>query len=139
MARKSIACIDIGTVAPVAVSAGGELGDVVDAVSEHLPGLVRHVAVPAVVDDHVVDNVLDVRLELLQDPVLHSLTLGHHFVKVDVSLQQELGPPLLLPEASEGLPVGGVDDTVLANCGLTVLQEMDCRESPVSPERDLHW
>ena len=69
----------IGTgVAPVAVSAGGELGDVVDAVSEHLPGLVRHVAVRAVVDDHVVHDVLDVRLVLLQDAVLGRHALTHH-------------------------------------------------------------
>ena len=78
MARESIACIDKGTVAPVAVSAGGELGDVVDAVSEHLPGLVRHVAVGAVVDDHVMHDVLDVRLVLLQHAVLGRHALPHH-------------------------------------------------------------
>ena len=123
MARQSFERIDIGTVAPVAVSAGGELGDVVDAVSEHLPGLVRHVAVGAVVDDHVVHDVLDVRLELLKYPILHGLALGHHLVQVNVSLQKELCSPLLLPEAGEGLSVSRVDDPVLAYCGLPVLED----------------
>ena len=114
----------------VAVPAGVELGEIVDTVSEHLSGLVSHVAVPTVVDDHVVDDVLDVRLELLQDAVLHGLTLGHHLVKVDVSLQEELGSPFLLPEAGEGLPVRRVDDAVLANRGLPVLGEKNPYFSP---------
>ena len=62
----------------VAVPAGVELGEIVDTVSEHLPGLVRHVAVGAVVDDHVVHDVLDVRLVLLQHAVLGRHTLPHH-------------------------------------------------------------
>ena len=107
----------------VAVPAGVELGEIVDTVSEHLPGLVSHVAVAAVVDDHVVDDVLDVRLELLQDPILHGLTLGHHLVQVDVSLQEELGSPFLLPEAGESLPVSRVDHSVLAHRRLPVLEE----------------
>ena len=107
----------------VAIPAGVELCEIVDTVSEHLPGLVRHVAVAAVVDHHVVDDVLDVGLELLQNAILHGLTLAHHLVQVYVSLQEELGPPFLLPEAGEGLPVGRVDHAVLAYRGLPVLGE----------------
>ena len=77
----------------------------------------------AVVDDHVVDDVLDVRLELLQDPILHRLTLGHHLFQVEVSLKEKLGSPFLLTEAGESLPVSGVDHAVLAHRGLPVLGE----------------
>ena len=106
----------------VAIPAGVQLRQIVDTVSEHLAGLVSHVAVAPVVDHHVVHDVLDVRLELLKYPILHGLALGHHLVQVNVSLQKELCSPLLLPEAGEGLSVSRVDDPVLAYCGLPVLE-----------------
>ena len=106
----------------VAVPAGGELRDVVDAVPEHLPGLVSHGAVRPVVDDHVVHDVLDVRLVLLEDPVLDCLALGQHLVQVDVSFQKELCSPLFLAKTCKSLPVRRIDDPVFSNRGFSVLK-----------------
>ena len=62
----------------VAVPACGQLSDVIDTVSEHLASLVSHGAVRPMVDDHVVHDVLDVRLVLLQHAVLGRHALPHH-------------------------------------------------------------
>ena len=53
----------------VTIPASVEFSDIIDTVSEHLPGLVRHPTVVTMVDHYVVHNVLDVRFKLLQDPV----------------------------------------------------------------------
>ena len=106
----------------VAVPAGGELRDVVDAVPEHLPGLVSHGAVRPVVDDHVVHDVLDVRLVLLEDPLLDRLALGQHLVQVDVSFQKKLCSPLFFSETCKSFSVRRVNDPVFSNRGFSVLK-----------------
>ena len=81
---------------PVTIPAGGHLCEVDSAVSEHEARTVRHLAVHAVVDDHVVHDVLHVRLVLLDHSVLLLLALQHHLIQINLSLQQKLGSPLLL-------------------------------------------
>jgi hypothetical protein len=70
---------------PVAVPTKGHLPQVISAVPEHLPGRVRHGAVHAVVDDHVVHDVLNVRLKLLDSSVLLCLTLTKHLIQVNLT------------------------------------------------------
>ena len=106
----------------VAVSACGQLSDVIDAVPEHLAGLVSHGAVGPVVDHHVVHDVLDVRLVLLEDPVLDRLALGQHLVQVDVSFQKKLCSPLFFSETCKSLSVRRVNDPVFSNRGFSVLK-----------------
>ena len=53
----------------ITIPASVEFSDIIDTVSEHLPGLVRHPTVVTMVDHYVVHNVLDVGFKLLQDPV----------------------------------------------------------------------
>ena len=104
----------------VAVPTCGQLSDVIDAVPEHLASLISHGAVRPVVDHHVVHDVLDVRLVLLEDPVLDHLALGQHLVQVQV--QKKLSSPLFLSETCKSLPVCRVDDPVLSNRGFSVLK-----------------
>jgi len=85
----------------VAVPTGRHLAQVVDAVSEHLPGSVRHGAVHPVVDNHVVHDVLHIRLILLQYPVLVGLALRQHLLQVYVPFQQEFCSPLLLTKTGK--------------------------------------
>ena len=108
----------------ITISARGHLGDVVATVSEHLPGLVCHPTVRPVIDDNIVNNILNVRLELLQDPVLRSPALPHHLLQVNVSLQQELGAPLLLSKAGKCFSVSSVDDSIFSNSSFAILKNM---------------
>ena len=106
----------------VAVTACGQLSDVIYAVSEHLASLISHSAVRPVVDHHVVHDVLDVRLVLLEDPVLDRLALGKHLVQVDVSFQKKLCSPLFFSETCKSFSVRRVNDPVFSNCGFSVLK-----------------
>jgi len=85
----------------VAVTACCHLAQVVDAVPEHLPGGVRHGAVDPVVDDHIVHDVLHVRLVLLQYPVLVGFALRQHLLQVYVPFQQEFCSPFLLTKTGK--------------------------------------
>ena len=76
------------------------------------------------IDDNIVDNILNVRLELLQDPVLRSPALPHHLLQVDVSLQQELGAPLLLSKAGECFSVSSVNNSIFSNSSFAILKNM---------------
>merc|ERR1719438_710648 len=104
-------CVGVSVTVPTSC----QLGDVICTISEHLPGLICHVAVGPVVDDHVVDDVLDVRLVLLQYPVLGCLTLAHHLLKINVSLQKKFYSPLLLTKTCKCFSVSRIYDTILTN------------------------
>ena len=118
---------DLTTIIPgvgisVAVPACGQLSDVINTVSEHLTSLISHGAVCPVIDDHIVHDVLDVRLVLLEDPVLDCLAFGQHLVQVDVSFQKKLCSPLFLAETCKSFSVRRVNDTVFSNSGFSVLK-----------------
>ena len=47
-----------------------------------------------------------------------------HLVQVEAALEQELGPPLLLPKTGKGLPVRAIHDAAFPNGGLAVAGEV---------------
>lgn len=72
------------------------------------------------VDDHIVHDVLHISLKLINCSVLLCLRLAENLVQIDMSLEEEFCPPLLLPEACKGLPVRSVDLSALTYGGLPV-------------------
>ena len=78
---------------PVAVFADGHVLEVEGAVPEHLARQVGKGGVAAVVDDHVVDNLLAVGPKLIHDSVRVGRTLFGDLVKIHHLFEQEVDTP----------------------------------------------